>query len=128
MANILLIDDSEVVRKLVIYSLERQGHLVEVASAFRHGLRKLRKTAYDLILMDLNMPEIRGEVGIKLLRERLQLTTPIIILSAEIKVDTVIEMKPLDVSGFVAKGRDFEARLIQEVTRVLKEKEDELLK
>ena len=79
------------------------------------------------ILMDLNMPEIRGEVGIKLLRERLQLTTPIIILSGEIKVNTVIEMKPLDVSGFVAKGRDFESRLIHEVNRVLREKEKEAL-
>ena len=121
MANILLIDDSEVVRKLVSFTLESQGHLVEVTNALKHALRKLRKTKFDLILMDLNLPEIRGEVGVRLLRERLKLTTPVIILSGEIKVDTVLEMKSLDVSGFVAKGRDFGPRLTYEVNRALKE-------
>ena len=123
MANILLIDDSEVVRKLVSFTLESQGHLVEVTNALKHALRKLRKTKFDLILMDLNLPEIRGEVGVRLLRERLKLTTPVIILSGEIKMDTVLEMKSLDVSGFVAKGRDFGQRLTYEVNRALKEKE-----
>ena len=116
-----MIDDSEVVRKLVSFTLENQGHLVEVTNALKHALRKLRKAKFDLILMDLNLPEIRGEVGVRLLRERLKLTTPVIILSGEIKVDTVLEMKSLDVSGFVAKGRDFGPRLTYEVNRALKE-------
>ncbi len=120
MANILLIDDSEVVQKLVIATLEAQGHEVEVTNALKHGLKKLRNTPFDLILMDLNLPEIRGEVGVKLLRKRLQLTTPVIILSGEIKIATVMEMKPLDVSGFIAKGKDFEFRLMYEVNQALK--------
>ena len=123
MANILLIDDSEVVRKLVTSTLESQGHLVEATNALKHALRKLRNAKFDVILMDLNLPEIRGEVGVRLLRERLQLTTPIVIISGEIKVDTVLEMKSLNVSGFVAKGRDFGQRLIYEVNRALKGKE-----
>ena len=65
------------------------------------------------------MPEVRGEAGIKLLRQRLGLTTPIIILSGEITSDTIKQMKPLDVAGYVAKSGDFEAKLCEEVAKVL---------
>lgn len=122
MASILLIDDSDMVQKMVSLVLLDQGHTVEIAKDMSNGVRKLRESSFDLILVDLNLPKVRGEAGIKLLRKRLKLTTPIIVVSGEIKVNTVLDLKPLGVSGFVTKGEDFSSRLTQEVTRVLEEK------
>ena len=119
MASILVIDDSELVQNVVTLTLATQGHQVTAARSMRHGVRKIRDSAFDLILMDLNMPEVRGEAGIKLLRERLALTTPIIILSGEITTATILETKPLGVAGYVAKSEHFEDKLSWEVARVL---------
>ena len=121
MASILLIDDSTVVHSIVEAALQRQGHMVESAADLKAGMKALREGSFDLILMDLNMPDVRGEAGVKMMRQRLHLETPIIILSGEITVDTVLSMKPLGVSGFVAKGEDFETRLVQEITAILPE-------
>lgn len=119
MASILVIDDSDLVQSVVSIALVSQGHEVTSAKDMRDGLKQLRRANYDLILMDLNMPGVRGEAGIRLLRQRLGLKTPIIILSGEITTDTIREMKPLDVAGYVAKGDDFEAKLCEEVANVL---------
>ena len=119
MAAILLVDDSKTVQELVSMALGMQGHQVTTAGDLRHGARKLRTGAYDLILMDLNMPGIRGEAGVRLFRQRLEVSTPIIILSGEITARTILELKPLGVSGFVAKGDDFLRKLIEEVGRAL---------
>jgi len=85
-------------------------------------VRRLRDATFDLILMDLNMPEVRGEAGVRLLRQRLELEIPIIILSGEITRDTIVAMAPLKVSHFVAKGEDFEVKLNGAITQVLGEK------
>ncbi|MBT4497966.1 MAG: response regulator [Gemmatimonadetes bacterium] len=122
MPAILLIDDSHMVQDIVSSLLEAEGYQVEVADDLAQGVKKLREQKFDLLLVDLNLPEVRGEAGIKLFRQRLKLATPIIVLSGEIKVQTVLDMKPLDVSAFVAKGEDFEEKLIEEVTRILVEK------
>jgi len=122
MASILLIDDSELVQQMVSLALATQGHQVTVARDMRHGVRRLRDATFDLILMDLNMPEVRGEAGVRLLRQRLELEIPIIILSGEITRDTIVAMAPLKVSHFVAKGEDFEVKLNGAITQVLGEK------
>ena len=124
MASILLIDDSELVHHMVSVKLSVQGHQVEVAKDMRHAVRKVREATFDLILMDLNMPEVRGEAGVRLLRQRLELDTPIIILSGEITRETILTMTPLKVSGYVAKGEDFESKLIIEIAKVLGGKAD----
>lgn len=124
MASILLIDDSELVQQVVSLTLATQGHQVTVARDMRHGVRRLRDANFDLILMDLNMPQVRGEAGVKLLRQRLELETPIIILSSEITKDTISVMAPLKVGHFVAKGEDFEVRLSTTIAKVLKEKSE----
>ena len=124
MASILLIDDSETVQQLVSATLTAQGYEAEAVSDMRRAVKKLRESPFDLILMDLNMPEVRGEAGVKLVRQRLRLDTPIIILSGEITAATVLTMKPLGVSGFVAKGEDFAMVLLLEIARVLEEESE----
>jgi len=59
-ARLLVADDSRVNRQLLARSLELQGHSVECAENGRIALDMLRRDAFDLLLLDIEMPEMDG--------------------------------------------------------------------
>ena len=59
-AHFLIVDDNKVNRILMARSLEQQGHTVEMAENGKNGLEKLRSQAFDLVLLDIEMPEMDG--------------------------------------------------------------------
>ena len=119
MASILLVDDSEMIQKTVSQVLQKVGHEVAVAGTVREGISLAMKSAYDLVLMDLNLPDYRGEEAIRGLRENMGVKAPILVISGEIAVDTVLQLQAYDVAGYVAKSEDFFQRLLEEVTKTL---------
>lgn len=58
--EVLVVDDHSVNRAVAMRLLERSGYTVEVADGGRHALERLAAKTYDLVLMDLAMPEIDG--------------------------------------------------------------------
>jgi len=58
--NILAVDDSSGVRKMVKFALKTKGHDVVTAVDGREGLEKLMKGDYELIILDINMPRLDG--------------------------------------------------------------------
>jgi adenylate cyclase len=58
--TILVVDDNKVNRLLLKRSLELQGHNVEFAEQGRIALQMLRSRPFDLILLDIQMPEMDG--------------------------------------------------------------------
>jgi class 3 adenylate cyclase len=59
-AHLLVTDDNKVNRLLMTRSLELQGHRVDSAENGRVALELLRRDAYDLMLLDVEMPEMNG--------------------------------------------------------------------
>ena len=59
-ARLLVADDNKVNRLLMTRSLELQGHTVATAQNGRIALEMLRETRYDLVLLDMEMPELDG--------------------------------------------------------------------
>ncbi len=59
-ANILVIDDEEVVRRSLSRALDNDQCHVETAVNGRHGLSALARQPFDLVLLDLKMPEMDG--------------------------------------------------------------------
>jgi CheY-like chemotaxis protein/HPt (histidine-containing phosphotransfer) domain-containing protein len=59
-AKILLVDDNKVNRKLLAAVLEADGHRVEEAASGREAVEGVRLLSYDLVLMDLQMPDMDG--------------------------------------------------------------------
>jgi CheY-like chemotaxis protein len=60
MTRILLVEDNEMNRDMLSRRLERKGYQVELAVDGRQGVDKAKTLAYDLVLMDMSLPEIDG--------------------------------------------------------------------
>ena len=83
MAKILLVEDNEMNRDMLSRRLERKGFEIAMAVDGRQGVDMGRSGAYDLILMDMSLPEIDGwEATRQLRQEPATAKTPIIALTA----------------------------------------------
>lgn len=83
--RILLAEDNPVNQRLAMRLLERRGHTVELASSGREAIDWLERRRFDLILMDLQMPDMDGLEATALIREREKNggeRTPIVALTA----------------------------------------------
>lgn len=83
MARILLVEDNEMNRDMLSRRLERKGFEVTMAVDGREGVERARAGGYDLILMDMSLPEVSGWEAARQLREAPETkSVPIIALTA----------------------------------------------
>ncbi|MGQ9732778.1 MAG: response regulator [Candidatus Zipacnadales bacterium] len=68
--RILLAEDNNVNQVLACKLLEKAGHSVTVANNGREALEELQRTPFDLVLMDVQMPEVDGLTATSIIRER----------------------------------------------------------
>ncbi|MBZ5554190.1 MAG: response regulator [Acidobacteriia bacterium] len=83
--HILLAEDNVVNQKVAVHMLEKHGYTVVVANNGRETLRRMETEAFDLVLMDMQMPEMNGFEATAAIREREMGTgghVPIIALTA----------------------------------------------
>lgn len=67
--KILIIDDSNVTRKMVARAFEKANFIVDTAENGREGVAKLKQSVYDIAFMDIDMPVMNGFDATKELRE-----------------------------------------------------------
>jgi PAS domain S-box-containing protein len=83
--SILLAEDNHVNQKVLVKLLGRRGHSVHVVANGRHAVEALERTAYDIVLMDIQMPEMDGVTATKIIRAHEDLRvagTPIVAFTA----------------------------------------------
>lgn len=68
--NILIIDDEEIVRGLLEGILVKGGHQVSMAATGKEALEKIKNNRFDLIMVDINLPDISGIEILKQVREK----------------------------------------------------------
>ncbi len=82
--KILVVDDCDINREVAQLILRRYGATVATGSTGAEALERLRQTpdAFDIVLMDVQMPDMDGNEAARRIRTELQLTLPIIALTA----------------------------------------------
>ena len=79
-SRILVVDDDEVTRELLRGMLERAGHDVREAEDGRAGLRELYAASPDLVILDVEMPELDGWATLERIRDLSDV--PVLMLTA----------------------------------------------
>lgn len=118
MALILAVDDSFSMRELVAGTLEQLGHKVVRAADGAEGLAAAKKERPQLVITDINMPNMNGLELLKALKTELKLSAPVLVLTTEINAELKAQAKAAGAAGWLVKPFQAEA-LLQTVRKVL---------
>jgi DNA-binding NtrC family response regulator len=88
--QIMIVEDSKPLREMLVHVLKDDGNIVDSARDGKEALEKYYGGAYDLIITDLNMPEMTGIELIKRIRELDELVE-FIIITAYASLETAVE-------------------------------------
>lgn len=109
--SILIVEDDREIRTMLASFLGQKGYEVWEASEGLAASAKLKERQYDLILMDLMLPFISGEMLIQELRK--QSDTPVIVLSAKTMLETRLEVLRLGADDYILKPFDLNEVLVR---------------
>ncbi len=119
MATILVVDDSASMRQMVEFTLKEAGHRVTVAEDGQIALGLAKGMASDLVITDVNMPNIDGIAPIRELRALPAYKfTPILTLTTESTTEKKMEGKDAGATGWIVKPFNPE-KLLATVNKVL---------
>ncbi|HEY5532058.1 MAG TPA: response regulator transcription factor [Candidatus Anoxymicrobiaceae bacterium] len=112
MARILLVDDEESIIDFISYNLEKHGHAVEVARDGMQAAGMASSGSYDLVILDIMLPDIDGFEVLKRLRTGSDV--PVLMLSALDTVPDKVLGLELGADDYLAKPfsvRELQARV-----------------
>jgi signal transduction histidine kinase/DNA-binding response OmpR family regulator len=121
--NILLVEDNAVNQRLAARLLEKRGHRVVVTANGREALAALEKGNFDLVFMDVQMPEMDGLEATTEIRKKEQLSgrhQPVIALTAHAMKGDEERCRAAGVDGYLTKPirlQDLDAVLMGYVSR-----------
>ena len=111
MAKILIVDDESSIRRTLRDILEFEKYEVDEAADGMECLVKIKKSKYDVIIMDIKMPKMDGMEAI----ERIQILspdTPVVMISGHANIDTAVEAVKKGAFDFISKPPDLNRLLI----------------
>jgi two-component system response regulator GlrR len=119
-AKILIIDDDANLRRTLVMVLEHAGYLVTPSASAAEALCCLDQRGYDLILLDVGVPETNGLDWLPELHQR-HPSIPVMLLTGNTLPDPTSAHLPAGVSGYLSKPVDPE-HILAQVSRLTNEK------
>ncbi|MFW5856366.1 MAG: response regulator [Planctomycetota bacterium] len=122
--RILLVDDSVILRRVLSRTLRSFGALVEEAEDGKAALGRLlpaaeREEAFELVLLDLDMPVMDGKTLLRMIRnDPLLSATPVLMHTTESGRAKVVECAGMGISGYLVKPSKTE-RIVEAVAKAL---------
>jgi PAS domain S-box-containing protein len=101
--NVLVVEDIALNQLLMRTLLDDAGFGCDIAGNGKIAVEKLRHKAYDVILMDLQMPEMNGFEATEYIRNTLKLDIPIIALTADVTTVDLAKCKAVGMNDYLAK-------------------------
>lgn len=103
-ALVLIVDDNEMNRDILTRHLKRQGYATAVAENGLIALQQMRQRAFDLILLDIMMPEMNGFQVLEHLKANLEWRDiPVIVISAADDLDSIVRCIELGAEDYLPK-------------------------
>ena len=119
MARILAVDDSAAMRQMVGIALTGAGHQVQQAADGVEALQIAERERFDLVITDVNMPNMDGITLVRELRARAHYRyIPLLVLTTEATVERKQQGKAAGATGWLVKPFNPD-RLLATVSKVL---------
>jgi adenylate cyclase len=101
---LLVVDDNEMNRDLLSRRLQRQGHTIVTANNGREAIDQMRSQPFDLVLLDVMMPEMNGYETLERLKQDPDLRhIPVIMISALDDIESVVRCIELGAEDYLFK-------------------------
>jgi DNA-binding response OmpR family regulator len=111
-SRLLIVDDNEMNRDMLARRLARNGYLVDVAENAQQLMRRVKDNGTDLVLLDIEMPEVTGFDALKALRNDYSPSQlPIIMVTARNQREDIVKALNLGANDYLTKPLDFPVAL-----------------
>jgi DNA-binding response OmpR family regulator len=123
MSKLLLVEDEEYIRDLYKRQLDLAGLMTDAFGMGNEGLAAAEKNAYDLILLDIMLPDINGlQILQKIKQNPISKATPVVLLT-NLGQDAVIKQGfELGADGYLVKAAYTPDQIVQEIKNILAKK------
>src|ERR1700730_15910421 len=127
-SRLLIVDDNEMNRDMLARRLERKGYIVGLAENAKNLLQRVKQDAVDLVLLDIEMPEISGLDALKALRGLYSAAElPIIMVTAKTQSEDIVKALDLGANDYLTKPIDFPVAVARIGTQLSHKKAQEAL-
>jgi diguanylate cyclase (GGDEF)-like protein/PAS domain S-box-containing protein len=129
LGRVLVVDDNENNREILARRLARKGYAVSVAESARDLLDRVRDEAVDLVLLDIEMPEVTGLDALVAIRQTYSaVRLPVIMVTARSQSEDIVKALELGANDYVTKPVDFPVALARVRTHLSHLRAEEALR
>ncbi len=122
--KVLLVEDEEFIRDLFKRQLDLSGFTTDAFGTGQDGLMALSKNAYDLILLDIMLPDINGLQILQDIRKNPANKNIAVVLLTNLGQDAVIKQGfELGADGYLVKAAYTPDQIVQEVKNIMQKKQ-----
>ena len=114
--NVLVAEDNTINQKVVKNTLQKQGATVNIVNNGQEAIDALQEEDYDVVLMDLQMPEVDGYKATRYIREVMRRELPILAMTADALKGEAEKCFDVGMTGFISKPfepRDLYHQILQ---------------
>lgn len=121
--KVLLVEDEEFIRDLFKRQLDLSGFTTDAFATGQDGLAALGKNGYDLVLLDIMLPDINGLQILQNIRQNPTTKNIVVVLLTNLGQDAVIKQGfELGADGYLVKAAYTPDQIVQEVKNIVQKK------
>jgi len=124
--NTLIVDDDQEVRKVLVSILENEGYVVKTAENGKKAIHMCEKTPFDVALIDIELPDIKGTELLRILKEK-QPKMVRIIITGHPSVENAAKSVNEKADGYITKPFNVQ-EMLKMINKLFEEKTNAYLK
>jgi len=128
-SRLLIVDDNEMNRDMLARRLARKGYVIGLSESAKGLLPRVKEDGIDLVLLDIEMPDVTGLDALKTLRDSYSsIELPIIMVTAKNQSDDIVKALDMGANDYLTKPIDFPVALARISTQLSHKRAQEALR